>query len=155
MILYKNMNPIEHVLLHPIWVLSHLMCECKHCNINLSSYYWTYWSCWLIYHLKKTDLTRFFIIKPRHPCRLNKTCRRKKPSVGAVVIMGVPRNFSREGKVAILLIFFRLLGMQRKWTYTKKKMSNVTATVAYSVFLYENFTHWANVLVSMDIWRVS
>jgi len=25
--------------------------------------------------------------------------------------------------------------MQRKWTYTKKKMFSVTATVAYSVFL--------------------
>jgi len=24
-ILYEDMKPIEHVLLHPIWVLSHLM----------------------------------------------------------------------------------------------------------------------------------
>jgi len=39
------------------------------------------------------------------------------------------------GKVDILLIFFSLLAMQRKWTNTKKKMSNVTATVACSVFL--------------------
>jgi len=36
MILYENMKPIEHVLLHPICVLSHLMCACKHCNVKSS-----------------------------------------------------------------------------------------------------------------------
>jgi len=36
MILFQYMKPIEHVLLHPICVLSHLMCACKHCNIKLS-----------------------------------------------------------------------------------------------------------------------
>jgi len=46
------MKPIERVLLHPICVLSHLMCACKHCSIKLSFYYWTYWSCWWIYHFK-------------------------------------------------------------------------------------------------------
>jgi len=35
MIVYEDMKPIEHVLLYPICVLSHLMCACKHCNINL------------------------------------------------------------------------------------------------------------------------
>jgi len=49
--------------------------------------------------------------------------------------MGVHTNFSKGGKVDILLIFFSLLAMQRKWTNTKKKMSNITATVSYSVFL--------------------
>jgi len=39
MILYENMKPIELVLLHPICVLSHLMCECKHCYIKLSLHY--------------------------------------------------------------------------------------------------------------------
>jgi len=34
MILYENMKPIEHVLLHPICVLSHLMCARKHFNVN-------------------------------------------------------------------------------------------------------------------------
>ena len=34
MILYKNMTPIEHVVLHPICVLSHLMCACKHCIVK-------------------------------------------------------------------------------------------------------------------------
>jgi len=29
-ILYENMKPIEHVLLHPICVLSQVMCPCKH-----------------------------------------------------------------------------------------------------------------------------
>jgi len=43
--------------------------------------------------------------------------------------------FPGGGKDDILLIFFSLLAMQRKRTNTKKKMSNVTATVAYSVFL--------------------
>jgi len=38
-ILCENMKPIEHVLLHPICVLSHLMCACKHCNVKLSLYY--------------------------------------------------------------------------------------------------------------------
>ena len=27
------MKPIEHVLLHPVCALSHLMCVCKHCKI--------------------------------------------------------------------------------------------------------------------------
>jgi len=41
--------------------------------------------------------------------------------------MGVRRNFSRakSRKVEILLIFFRLLAMQHKWTYTKKKKALV------------------------------
>jgi len=30
MTLYEDMKPIEHVLLHPICVLSHLKCACKH-----------------------------------------------------------------------------------------------------------------------------
>jgi len=38
MILYENMKPIVHVLLHPICVLSHLLCACKHCNVKLSLY---------------------------------------------------------------------------------------------------------------------
>jgi len=69
MILYENMKPIEHVLLHPICILSHLMCACKHCNVNLPLYYWTHWSCWWIYHFQNTDSTRFFITKPRHSGR--------------------------------------------------------------------------------------
>jgi len=39
MILYENMKPIEHVLLHPICVLYHLMCACKDYNRKLSLYY--------------------------------------------------------------------------------------------------------------------
>jgi len=46
--------------------------------------------------------------------------------------------------------------MQRKWTYTKKKMSNVTAKVAYSAFLVRKlYTEQMFVLVSMDILRLS
>ena len=52
-----------------------------------------------------------------------------------LVYMGVRRNFSSGGKVDDLLIFFRLLALQRKWTHTKEKLCNVTATVAYSVLL--------------------
>ena len=33
MILYENMKPFEHALLHPICELSHLMCACKHCKV--------------------------------------------------------------------------------------------------------------------------
>jgi len=51
--------------------------------------------------------------------------------------------FPGVGKVGILLICFRLLEMQRKCTYTKKKMANVTATVACSVFFVRTFyTEW-------------
>jgi len=65
--------------------------------------------------------------------------------------MGVRRNFSRGSKVDILLICFRLLVMQRKWTHTKNKMFSVTTTVAYSVFLVRKFySEQMLVLVSMD-----
>ena len=37
-----------------------------------------------------------------------------------VSTMGVGRYFSRRGEVDILLIFFRLLRMQCKWTFTKR-----------------------------------
>jgi len=43
--------------------------------------------------------------------------------------------FPGGGKFDILLIFFSLLVMQRKWTYTTKKMSSVSVTLAHSVFL--------------------
>jgi len=70
--------------------------------------------------------------------------------------MGVRRNVSRRGKFDILLIFFWLLAMQRKLTYTKKKMSNVTATVAYSVSLVRKlYIEQMFVLVSMDILRLN
>ena len=70
---------------------------------------------------------------------------------------GRPQKISRRGgKVDILLIFFWLLTMQRKLTYTKKKMSNVTATVAYSSFLVRKiYTEQMFVLVSMEIVRLS
>ena len=65
-------------------------------------------------------------------------------------------NFPRGGKVDVLLICFWLLTMQRKLTYTKKKMSNVTATVAFSAFFVSKlYTEQMFVLVSMDILRLS
>jgi len=45
MIYIEDMKLIEHVLLHPICVLSHLMCAWKHCSITFIIY-WTHWSCW-------------------------------------------------------------------------------------------------------------
>ena len=60
MIVCENMKPVEHVLLHPICVLSHLMCTCKHCNMKLSLYYWTHWSCWWSYHFKKPTFKSIF-----------------------------------------------------------------------------------------------
>jgi len=58
MILCEDMKPIEYVLLHPICVLSHVMCACKHCNIQLSLYHRTHW--WL-YHFKKPWFNAIFI----------------------------------------------------------------------------------------------
>ena len=60
MIVCENTKPNEHVLLHPICVLFHLMCTCKHCNIKLSLYYWTHWSRWWIYHFKKPTFKSIF-----------------------------------------------------------------------------------------------
>ena len=60
MILYENMKLIEHILRHPMCVLPHLMCACKHCNVNLSLYYWTHWSCWWVYHFKKHRFNAIF-----------------------------------------------------------------------------------------------
>jgi len=51
------MKPTEHVLLHSICLLSHLMCACKQL---LSSYYWTHWSCSWIYHFKKPRFNAIF-----------------------------------------------------------------------------------------------
>jgi len=70
--------------------------------------------------------------------------------------MGVRRNFSRAAQSQHFAFFFRLLAMQRKWTCTKKNMSNVTATVAYSVFLVRKlYTEQMFVLLSVDILRLS
>jgi len=57
---YKDMKPFEYVLLHLICLLSDMICACKHCNIKLSSYYWTHWSCWWIYHFKKHRFNAIF-----------------------------------------------------------------------------------------------
>ena len=51
-----------------------------------------------------------------------------------------PQKFFQGGKVDLLLIFFRLLAMQRKWTYKKRKCS-VLRQQLHTVFsLLENFT---------------
>jgi len=70
---------------------------------------------------------------------------------------GRPQKFFQGGgNVDILLVFFRLLVMQRKWTYTKRKMFNVTATVAYSVFFARKlYNEQMFVVVGMDILRLS
>jgi len=69
---------------------------------------------------------------------------------------GRPQKFFQGGNVDILLIFFRLLAMQRKWTYTKKKMFNVTATLAYSVFIVRKlYNEQMFVSASMDFLRLS
>jgi len=60
MFLYEEMKPIKHVLLHLIRVLSHLMRACKHCNVKLSFYYWTHWSCWWNSHFKKSRFNAIF-----------------------------------------------------------------------------------------------
>jgi len=42
MIFNEDMKPIEHVLLHPICALSHLMCPCKHYDLKSSLCYWVW-----------------------------------------------------------------------------------------------------------------
>ena len=61
--------------------------------------------------------------------------------------MGVRRIFSGVGKVDILLIFFRLLAMQGKWTYTKRKCP-VLRQQLQTVFSCKKTLHWANVCFS-------
>jgi len=51
------MKQIEHVLLHPICVLSPQMFVCQDCNIKLSWYCSTHWSCW---SLKKNRFNAIF-----------------------------------------------------------------------------------------------
>jgi len=81
---------------------------------------------------------------------------RQVPKASLCGSHGVRRNFSKGGKDNIFLIFFWLLRMQLKPTHTKKKMSSVTATVAYSVFLVRKLdTEQMFVLVSMGILRLS
>jgi len=88
MILYEDMKPIEHVLLHQIYVLSHLMCACKHCNITLSLHYLNTLKLLMNLSLqKKTDFTRFFMIETRHPTPRSTNKSRsgfgwRKPAVG-------------------------------------------------------------------------
>ena len=82
MTLYEDVKPIAHVLLHRICVVSHLICACKHCNIELSSYDWTHWSyCPDEYITSKTRL--IFMIKPRHPGRLKKHILMEKTRSGS------------------------------------------------------------------------
>jgi len=64
--------------------------------------------------------------------------------------------FPGRGKVDILLIFLWLLTMKRKFRYAKKKMSNVTATVACSAFLVRKlYIEQMFILASMDILRLT
>jgi len=78
MILYENMKRIEHVLLHPIRVLSHLMCACTE-HIEAADEFIT---------LNNTNFTRFFIIKPRYTGGLKKHIWVEKNSVVALVTCG-------------------------------------------------------------------
>ena len=59
--------------------------------------------------------------------------------------MGVRRNFSRGSNVDRLLIIFKLLTMQCKWTFTKRfaistpqKMTQVTVTITKERFVGSN-----------------
>jgi len=103
--------------------------------------------------LKKRDLKKF---ENHWSTATGKASNECKTLDGLGLDHGRPQKFSRGGKVDILFIFFWLLAMQRKLTYTKKKMSNVTATVAYSIFLVRKLcTEQMFVLVSMAILRLS
>jgi len=90
MILYEDMKPTEDVLHHLICVLSHLICTCKHSNIKSSLFFILLNTLKLLQNLsvQKADLTRFFIIKPRHPGPLEKQIKVKKAAVRALVTCG-------------------------------------------------------------------
>jgi len=53
--------------------------------------------------------------------------------------MGVRRNFSRVGQSRYFVYLFQVVGDVTQMDVYKKKMFNVTATVAYSVYLVRNF----------------
>jgi len=109
--LMRESEPTEHVLLHPICVLSHLMCACKHCN---KPYHY------IIEHIeisdefitsKQPDLTLFFITQPRHLGRLKSRYRWKKLS-------GSPGHM-RQNATAVtwsehLKIYCRVIVTQKK-----------------------------------------
>jgi len=90
-------------------------------------------------------LSQSMLCLRRGPCG----CFRSKCCTGS---MGVRRNFSRgSGKTTFRLSFSGCWRCKHKWTYTKKKMSNVTETVAYNVFLgRKHYSEQMLVLVSMD-----
>jgi len=105
MILYENMKAIEHILVHPIRVLSHLKIYFYIiAHIEVADEFIT---------SKNTDLTGFFIIKPRHLGRLKKQIwvdsgspgspghppdpNVWEPSVGALVIRRIQMCLQRRG----------------------------------------------------------
>jgi len=83
-IIDKNMKPIEHVLLHPICVLSHLMCACKHCNVKLFLLLNTL-KLLMSLSLKKLRFHAIFTIKHRHTGRLRNRSGWKKTLSGSLV----------------------------------------------------------------------
>ena len=83
MILYENMKPIEHFCFIRC---AYFLTWCAHGNTVMQSYLY------IIKHIevadefiasKNTDLTRFFIIKPRQPGRLKKQIWVKKKLTGS------------------------------------------------------------------------
>jgi len=97
---WSYMTPIEHVLLH-------LICACKHCNMKLpllSLWYWTHLICWWIYHLKKTDLTRFFIFEPKHAGRLKKQTPQWEPWSHAEIRLLSQLEANVSTFIAVLLL---------------------------------------------------
>jgi len=104
MILYEDMKPIEHVLLHPICVLSHLMCACKHCDIKLSLYYWTHWSCWWMYCCDRKSRAAYaqsFALWQQ--ATIEFTCHDHSPRTLVVTFNGSQVNISRASTPRSLL----------------------------------------------------
>jgi len=65
------------------------------------------------------------------------------------VAMGIRRNFSRGGNVDILLIFFRSLMLQCKWTFTKcfnlssPQTNCLQRHMLQSHYFEKNFLKWS------------
>ena len=67
---------------------------------------------------------------------------------------GCPQKLFQGGKVDISLIFFRLLSMQCKWTYTKKVQCHGNSCI-HGFPCKKLYTEQMFVLVNMDVLRLS
>jgi len=94
-----------------------------------------------------SKMLRWFLENTRASVRHHNTFYIRTTTVVLSLTMGVRRKFSWGGNADISLILFRLLTMQRKWTYTKRltlstpqrKCPVLRQQLQTVFFLWENF----------------